>query len=108
VTPISLADHGEKSIAAAFVTIAGSVPSTKQVRRIAADGGLRLVIEHEQDAASTQQTTVLTTVDADTPLTTLLAERTAASPTPNARIFLRCGRRLIELIQPEVPSAFRP
>jgi tyrosyl-tRNA synthetase len=103
VTPISLADHAEKSIAAAFVTIAGSVPSMKQVRRIAADGGLRLIIEHKQDAASPQQTTILTPTDADSPLITLLAKQKAPSPTSDARVFLRCGRRLIELISDPTP-----
>jgi tyrosyl-tRNA synthetase len=96
VIPVSLADHGEQSVAAAFVTITDSVPSMRQVRRIAADGGLRLVIEQE---ASPQRTIVLTAPDADRPLTALLAER-AASPAdnPDARFFLRCGRRLIEVV----------
>jgi tyrosyl-tRNA synthetase len=105
---VSLADRGEVSVAAAFVTLAGTVPSMKQVRRIAADGGLRLVVEAggadaavgdeaAGDAAAGPEVTVLTAADADKRLAELLAEH--AGIAPDARVFLRCGRRLVELTQ---------
>jgi hypothetical protein len=75
------------------VTLAGTVASMKQVRRVAAGGGLRLVVEA---AGADQVVTPLTEADVDRPLTDLLAVLGEGIP-PEARVFLRCGRQLIEL-----------
>jgi tyrosyl-tRNA synthetase len=111
VTPVSIAAHGDISAGAAFVTLAGTVNGMKQVRRVAADGGLRLVVEARVADAGTDtdteemvtEETVLTAADVDRPLAALLTEHVGrlgggqGEIGPDARVFLRCGRRLVEL-----------
>lgn len=105
VKPISVAVHGDATVGAAFVALAGTVASMKQVRRVAGDGGLRLVVEDaagsgtETSTISGRQQAVLDAADADKTIAALLAEREIA---PAARVFLRCGRQLVELTKGRV------
>jgi tyrosyl-tRNA synthetase len=93
VPTVSLAVHGDASPAAAFATLTGAVSGLKQVRRVAADGGLRLVVE----PVGAQVTTLLSPADADRTLRALLDEH-GGDITTGARVFLRCGRQLLELV----------
>lgn len=94
VPTVSLAVHGDASPAAAFTTLTGTVAGFKQVRRVAGDGGLRLVLE---PVDARQVTIPLSPADADRPLRALLAEL-GEDITGGARVFLRCGRQLLELV----------
>ena len=76
-------------MAEVLVRLAGAVPSRNRVRRVAADGGLRLVTEHGGDEPDTVR---LTAADADRPLADL-----PAAAAPDTRTFLRCGRAVVEL-----------
>ncbi len=85
---VDRAAHADLSVAEVLVRLAGAVPSRNRVRRVAADGGLRLVTEHGGDEPDTVR---LTAADADRPL----ADLPAAAP--DTRTFLRCGRAVVEL-----------
>jgi tyrosyl-tRNA synthetase len=90
---ITLAEHGESTVAELFARVTRAVPSIGQVRRVAAGGGLRLVTEAPgQD----QEAVVLTEADAGTTLDGLLKAHESLIGQPGARTFLKCGRFLIE------------
>jgi hypothetical protein len=83
-----------------FVAVAPTVGSVNQVRRVAAGGGLRVVVESGDVAGrgikrsgGPQQVVRLAAVDVDRPL----GEVVAGFGEPGSRLFLKCGRSLIEL-----------
>jgi tyrosyl-tRNA synthetase len=75
---------GQSTVAEVFVRVTSLVASLNQVRRVAAGGGLRLVVEAP---GQPQEVTVLRDADAPVP---------HVAPAP-ARTFLKCGRRVVEL-----------
>lgn len=87
-------EHSGTTIAELFVKVTAQIASMNQVRRTARDGGVRLVVE----VPDRDQISVSLTED-DTRLT--VSELTASHATgleaPDARIFLRSGRSLLEL-----------
>jgi tyrosyl-tRNA synthetase len=85
---INAVQHGHSTVAEVFARVAGLVPSLNQVRRVAAGGGLRLVLEGDEGQRSIRLT------DADAALADVLA---AHAVTPD-RIFVTCGRSVIELL----------
>ena len=84
--PVVVAADGA-TVGEALVTMAATVTSLNQVRRVAAGGGLR-VIRETPDGAST---TVLTGADVSRPLATFIH-----TPT-DGRTFLKCGRVVLEV-----------
>ncbi|MEV4418214.1 tyrosine--tRNA ligase [Catellatospora sp. NPDC049609] len=91
---VARAEHSDASIGELFVKATGLVPSMNQVRRVASGGGLRLVAEAP---GSGQETVNLTEADVNGTLTALLtAHPDLAGPAGN-RLFLKCGRLLIEV-----------
>lgn len=101
VPAVSIAAHDDASAADALVALIGSVPGRKQVRRVAADGGLRLIVE-AVDAKTDAVVHTLTLADADKPLSALVAvlllDEHGDRVTSGVRVFLRCGRQVIELM----------
>jgi tyrosyl-tRNA synthetase len=91
---VTLAEHGESTIAELFVKVTQTVPSIGQVRRVSAGGGLRLVAEAP---GKDQETVTLTEADASASLGSLLKANQGLTGQPCARTFLRCGRFLIEI-----------
>ncbi|MFG2820475.1 tyrosine--tRNA ligase [Kitasatospora sp. NPDC048365] len=90
----AVAEHAATGPAELLTGVTGAVGSRNQVRRVAAGGGLRLVAE---SAAGGQRTAVLAEADADLPLAELLRARPGFAPAEGLRVFLKCGRRLVEL-----------
>ncbi|MFJ4679792.1 tyrosine--tRNA ligase [Kitasatospora sp. NPDC088783] len=88
------AAHGAATLGDLLVKVSGELPSLNQVRRVAAAGGLRLVVEHTDGA---QHTVPLTRTDADERLLVVLGTHDLARPTATRRVFLRCGRKVLEL-----------
>lgn len=86
------AEYANTSVGELFVKVAGQVPSMNQVRRVAADGGLRLVVE---GPSSGPVITKLAETDVNVPLGALLAGH--GEHPGDARTFLKCGRFLIEV-----------
>lgn len=87
----------DATVAALFVERAAGVPSLKHVRRVAAGGGLRLVVEAADGA---QETIPLSVADADRAPAEVIAglgDARARIGGSGVRVFLRCGRRLLEL-----------
>jgi tyrosyl-tRNA synthetase len=91
---VTLAEHGESTIAELFVKVTQTVPSIGQVRRVAAGGGLRLVAEAP---GGDQKTLTLTEADASATLCGLLETCQGPTDQPGSRTFLKCGRSLIEI-----------
>jgi tyrosyl-tRNA synthetase len=92
VPTVSRGEHGAASIAELFAKVTGLVPSLNQARRVAAGGGLRLVIETTDGG---QVSSVLS--DANATLAAVIAPSSTDIDRPDARAFLRCGRHLIEV-----------
>jgi tyrosyl-tRNA synthetase len=85
----------DTSVAALFVQLTDAVPSLNHVRRVAAGGGLRLIIETGDSA---QETITLAAADADRTPAELLAEHCEKTASETASsIFLRCGRHLLAI-----------
>ena len=87
---VELGDCGQSTVAELFARVTSLVASLKQVRRVAAGGGLRLVVETPDRAA---QTHVLSTEDADRTLTSVVGRA-------GGRVFLKCGRAVVEVRGP--------
>jgi tyrosyl-tRNA synthetase len=85
----------DSSLADILATMAGLLPSKGQVRRVAQQGGLRLVRELP---SGEQETVGLTEANAVAPLADLMADHQGwfASAGEN-RLFLKCGRVLLAL-----------
>ena len=77
-----------------FVSVAQTVPSMSQVRRVASGGGLRLLTETPGEE---QETIAATEADASRTLASLLSAHSALVRQPGACTFLKCGRSLIEI-----------
>jgi len=75
------------TVGEAIVTIAPTVTSLNQVRRVAAGGGLRLI----RESADAVSTTPLSAADVSRPLAAI------TDPRVGGRTFLKCGRVVIEL-----------
>jgi tyrosyl-tRNA synthetase len=80
--------HGQSTVAELFVRVAGLVRSLNQVRRVAAGGGLRLVLERRDGQRSIR----LDNADV------AMAEVLAANPVTAGRAFLACGRSVVEIV----------
>jgi hypothetical protein len=74
-------------VAELFVRITSLVASRSAVRRIAAGGGLRLVVEAPDREP---ESVALSVADADRPLAAIVNRA-------NGRIFLKCGRAVVEV-----------
>jgi tyrosyl-tRNA synthetase len=85
---VSAVQHGDSTLAELLVRDAGLVRSLNQVRRVAAGGGLRLVLEGEEGERAIRLS------DADARLRDVLAEHAGMSE----RVFVRCGRLAVELL----------
>lgn len=92
IATVSRGEHGSASIAELFAKVSGLVPSLNQVRRVAAGGGLRLVIETTDGG---QHSTILS--DANATLADIIEQLPTDIDHPDARTFLKCGRHLIEI-----------
>jgi tyrosyl-tRNA synthetase len=92
---ITLTAHGKASLAEILVRQTGFSPSLGQVRRVAKQGGLRLV----QETAGKEPTiTVLSEDEAVAPLNSVLHTRDALpSAADQTRVFIRLGRQVAEL-----------
>ncbi|MDR3033597.1 MAG: tyrosine--tRNA ligase [Kitasatospora sp.] len=88
------AAHGAATLGELLVKVSGELPSLNQVRRVAEAGGLRLVVEHTDGA---QQAVPLGRADADERLRVVLGAHDLARPRASRRVFLRCGRKVVEL-----------
>ncbi|MFD8597346.1 tyrosine--tRNA ligase [Kitasatospora sp. NPDC059646] len=86
--------HGAATPAELLVRVSGELPSLSQVRRVAEAGGLRLVVE---SADGGQCTLPLTRTDADERLLVLLGAHGLTRADATRRVFLRCGRKVLEL-----------
>jgi tyrosyl-tRNA synthetase len=84
--------HSGSTLTDLFVPVTGLVPSRNQVRRIAAGGGLRVLVEFTGE----QQAVRLSPAEADHTLAVVLATHTT-SARAGARTFLTCGRSAIEV-----------
>jgi len=96
VPVLRAADHGGAAVAALFAMVTGSVPSISEVRRAARGGGLRLVTETPEPRPPRSVT--LSETDAAGPLSVLLTAHDQAVRQPGARVFLKCGRSLLEIV----------
>ncbi len=86
--------HGAATPAELLVRVSGELPSLNQVRRVAEAGGLKLVVE---TADGGQRTLPLTRGDADERLLVLLGAHDLTRASASRRVFLRCGRKVLEL-----------
>jgi tyrosyl-tRNA synthetase len=87
---VDLDRHAGATVGEVLVRLTAAVPSLNQVRRVADGGGLRLVVEAPgREPARTP----LTRTDVDARIGTLAASR----PAGDSRLFLRCGRAVVEL-----------
>ncbi|RAG85995.1 tyrosine--tRNA ligase [Streptacidiphilus pinicola] len=91
---VDAAEHATTTVGELLARVVGVVAGLKQVRRVAEAGGLRLVVE---DAAGGQRVTTLTSADADRSVGALLTAHPAAPGGTGSRVFLRCGRSVVEL-----------
>jgi tyrosyl-tRNA synthetase len=94
VPAVSADAHRANTIGELFARVTGLVPSLNQVRRVAAGGGLRLVVE-SLDAERASAT--LTSAEANLGVADVLHAHRALLTEPGARVFLTCGRQLLEL-----------
>ena len=90
---VTVAEHADSTVAELFAKVTRLVPSLGQVRRVAAGGGLRLVTEASGQG---QEAVVLTVADASATLDSVLKAHESLTGRPGARLFLKCGRFLIE------------
>ncbi|RKE17942.1 tyrosine--tRNA ligase [Streptomyces sp. TLI_171] len=88
------AAHGAATLGELLVKVTGELPSLNQVRRVAEAGGLRLVIETTD---GDRRTVPLARAAADDRLLVVLATHGLTRPDPARRLFLRCGRKVVEL-----------
>ncbi|MFJ5881285.1 tyrosine--tRNA ligase [Kitasatospora cineracea] len=88
------AAHGAATLGELLVKVSGELPSLNQVRRVAEAGGLRLVVEQTDGA---RRTVPLGRADADERLRVVLGAHDLARPRATRRVFLRCGRKVVEL-----------
>jgi tyrosyl-tRNA synthetase len=84
---VACGECGQSTVAELFVTITSLVASRGQVRRVAAGGGLRLVVEAP---GREPETVVLSPADADRSVSTVVNRA-------NGRVFLKCGRAVVEI-----------
>jgi tyrosyl-tRNA synthetase len=91
---IDRTEHADTSLGELFVKVTQSVPSMNQVRRVASGGGLRLVTE---TPGREQQSVSLTEADVNGSLAALLAAHETVVAQDDTRVFLKCGRFLIEV-----------
>lgn len=94
VVSIEADDHGSATVAELFVDIASLVPSIGQVRRVAKDGGLKLIIESGDDQ---QESVTLSDNEIKATVTDLTRAYASGTDQARSRRFLKCGRALIEL-----------
>ncbi|MGH2690065.1 MAG: tyrosine--tRNA ligase, partial [Actinomycetota bacterium] len=95
VPAVAVAEVAASTLADILVSEAGLLPSRSQVRRVAQQGGLRLVRELPGGG---QETVGLSEADALAPLADLVAGHEAwFVPAGDARVFLKCGRVLLAL-----------
>jgi tyrosyl-tRNA synthetase len=87
---VSAVLHGHSTLAELFARVTGLVPGLNQVRRVAAGGGLRLVLESGAGADGERS---IRLSDADQ----RLAEVLAAHAVTTGRAFLACGRAVVEV-----------
>jgi tyrosyl-tRNA synthetase len=91
---VDLAEHGGEGIAAVLTKVLGFTPSASAARRLAKQGGLRLVLEPE---GGEQSAYVLPEAEALRPLGEVVAERLAEAPVPGSGpvgVYLKAGRKL--------------
>ncbi|MGP3972012.1 tyrosine--tRNA ligase [Streptomyces sp. 6N223] len=89
---VELAEHGGEGIAAVLTKILGFTPSASAARRLAKQGGLRLVLEPD---GGEQTAFVLPEAEALRPLGEVVAERLAEAPAPGpVGVYLKAGRKL--------------
>ncbi|MGW4378944.1 tyrosine--tRNA ligase [Kitasatospora sp. NPDC004531] len=91
---VDAAGHGAATLGEVLVRIGGQLPSLNQVRRVAEAGGLRLVVEGTDGG---QRTLPLSRGDADERLLVVLGAHDLARASAQRRVFLRCGRKVLEL-----------
>lgn len=91
---VDRAEHADTGVGELFVKVTRTVPSMNQVRRVAAGGGLRLAAE---SAGADQRLVALVETDVNTSLKELLAAHETLVAQENPRIFLKCGRVLIQI-----------
>jgi tyrosyl-tRNA synthetase len=87
---VSAVQHGHSTVAELLLQVTGRLAGLKQVRRVAAGGGLRLVLEGEAGADCERS---IRLSDADQSL----AEVLAAHAVTAGRAFLACGRAVVEV-----------
>jgi tyrosyl-tRNA synthetase len=99
---VDLGECGQSTVVELFTDVTALVTSRKQVRRVAAGGGLRLVVEVPGELP---RMTRLPDADARVadvvgpePVTVVGPE--AVGPGPDARTFLKCGRAVVEVRRP--------
>jgi tyrosyl-tRNA synthetase len=95
---VAAVDLGQSTVAEVLVRLVSVVPSLNQVRRVAAGGGLRLVVESADDPsigskANGSRTFPLSIVDANTSLAELLDRHSQSG----SRTFIACGRSVVEV-----------
>lgn len=95
VPAVSLVEHASDTVAEALVSHAGLLPSRSQVRRIAKQGGLRLVRENDD---ARHETVRLDEPDASLSLDQLRSAHPGWFSERDFRTFLKCGRALVELV----------
>ncbi|MFD7639165.1 tyrosine--tRNA ligase [Kitasatospora sp. NPDC059795] len=91
---VDAARHGAATAAELLAKVTAELPSLNQVRRVAEAGGLKLVVEHTDGR---QHTVPLSRADADERLLVLLGTHELARASAQRRVFLRCGRKVLEL-----------
>ena len=91
---IDRAKHAETTVGELFVKVTQALPSMNQVRRVASGGGLRLVAE---TPGADHKTVSLTEVDVNGRLAALMAAHEALVTQADTRVFLKCGRFLLEV-----------
>ncbi|WP_042433745.1 tyrosine--tRNA ligase [Streptacidiphilus anmyonensis] len=95
---VDAAGHRAATVGELLARVAGVAPGLKQVRRVAEAGGLRLVAE---DRPGGRREATLSSADADRSLSAVLAAHRAlvggARGGVPPRVFLRCGRAVVEL-----------
>lgn len=91
---IDRAEHADTTVGELFVKVTQAVPSMNQVRRVASGGGLRLVAE---TPGAHQEVMSLTEADVNGSLAALLSANETHVALAGTRVFLKCGRFLIEV-----------
>jgi tyrosyl-tRNA synthetase len=91
---VERAQHADVSIGELFVKVTQAVPSMNQVRRVASGGGLRLVAESPD---TDQRAVALGEAEVNSSLAAVLTAHETLAAQPDARVFLKCGRFLIEV-----------